>query len=430
MNEEKDLQSSPEEIEPDITELSLTGTKRAKEPKKISLMAAVFLAAFLAAAAFLGAYVIINAQTNARLREMDASYSKYAKMDALLEHLDANYVRDYDKEAVWESMYGAMFDAIGDPYSTYMTKEEFAAYTADRSGNYVGIGINIVYTPDINECYVYRVTKGSPAEKSGIKAGDLVTAVEDIAITPETYQSAINAVAGEEGTSVNLTVLRNGHTIKMIVARQKLETINVLYEKVQGDIAYITIISFSEAVTYDQFASALEQAKKDNVKGYIFDVRNNPGGSLDVICKCLDLLLPEGIIVNIVAADGTTTTKDSDAAHFLDMPMAVLCNESTASAAELFTADLRDFGLAVIVGETTFGKGTMQTISPLADGSAVKLTNRYYNPSSNVSYDGIGIKPDEGYEIPLTEEEKKHFYRMTHEEDRQLQAALRALSGD
>lgn len=429
MNEEKDLQTPHAEAEPDITDFSMPGIKNGKPKKKISLAAAIFLAIFVGFAAFLTAFVVIGAQTAAQLREMDEVYGKYHKMEELLNHIDTNYVRDYDEEVIWESMYDAMFDAIGDPYSDYMTKEEFAAYTADRSGSYVGIGINVVYSAEINECYVYRVTKGSPAEKAGILSGDVITAVEDIVITPETYQSAINAVAGEEGTAVNLTVQRDGHALKIIVSRQKLETINVLYEKVQGDIAYISIISFSEAVTYDQFAQALEQAKADGVKGYIFDVRNNPGGSLDVICKCLDLLLPEGIIVNIVSADGTTATKNSDAEHYLDAPMAVLCNGSTASAAELFTADLRDFGLATIVGETTFGKGTMQSVSPLADGSAVKLTYRFYNPSSNVSYDGIGIKPDEGYEIILTEEEQKQFHKMTREEDRQFQAALRSLAG-
>ena len=308
MNEEKDFQTPPVEDEPDITEFSLHPSSQGKPPKKISVAAAIILAVFIGIAAFMLAFVVVRVQTASQLREIDEIYGKYSKMEDLLNHLDANYVRDYDENAVWEGMYKAIFDSIGDPYSTYMTKEEYAAYKADRSGNYVGIGINVVYTSEYNECYVYRVTKGSPAEKAGILAGDIITMVEDIEITPETYHDAIDAVAGEEGTSVNLTLIRDGQTIKMIVMRNKLETINVLYEKLPENVAYITIISFAEAVTYDQFAQALEQAKKDNVKGYIFDVRNNPGGSLDVICKCLDLLLPEGIIVNIVAPDGTTTT--------------------------------------------------------------------------------------------------------------------------
>ena len=156
-------------------------------------------------------------------------------------------------------------------------------------------------------------------------------------------------------------------------------------------------------------------------------MRNNPGGNLDVICKCLDLLLPKGITVNIVDADGNVTTRESDAEHYLDAPMAVLCNGNTASAAELFTADLRDYGLATLVGVTTFGKGTVQTITPLADGSAVKMTTRYYNPMSNVSYDGIGIVPD--ITVELTEEQSKRFYLLTLEEDPQMQAAIKALQG-
>ena len=173
----------------------------------------------------------------------------------------------------------------------------------------------------------------------------------------------------------------------------------------------------------------MTHAAEEGCTSYVFDLRNNPGGNLDVICKCLDLLLPEGDIVHIISANGTTESKKSDGEHFLDAPMAVLCNGSTASAAELFTADLRDFGLATIVGEKTYGKGTMQSISPLSDGSAVKITHRYYNPSSNVSYDGVGIKPHEGCEVILTDEERDNFYKLTHEEDRQLQKALEVLLG-
>ena len=204
-------------------------------------------------------------------------------------------------------------------------------------------------------------------------------------------------------------------------------TVNVYYEKLDGGIAYIEVLSFSEAITYEQFENALKQAKEDGCSSYLFDMRNNPGGSLDVICKCLDLLLPKGITVNIVDAAGTVTTRESDAEHFLDAPMAVLCNGNTASAAELFTADLRDYGLATLVGETTFGKGTVQTITPLSDGSAVKMTTRYYNPMSNVSYDGIGIVPD--VTVELTEKQRSRFYLLTHEEDPQMQAAIKALLG-
>lgn len=401
--------------------------KPPKEARRISVAGAVFLSLLACTAVFLSTFTVMMTRMNAKLNEQDAQYAKFSKLEQLFSNIEENYVRDYDESVLWESIYGALYDAVEDPYTEYMTKEEFEAYTADRSGNYVGIGIGVVFDPDSKGIYIHRVNTASPAEQAGLQAGDVITAVGSIAVNEKTYSEAIKSVIGEAGTAVKLTVLRGDETLTFSVTRAKVETENVFYEKIEGDIAYITIVSFSETVTYDQFAAALEQAKTDGCTSYIFDVRNNPGGNLDVICECLDLLLPEGITVNIVDADGMTTTRESDAEHFLDAPMAVLCNGSTASAAELFTADLRDYGLAVIVGETTYGKGTMQTVTALSDGSAVKLTTRYYNPMSNVSYDGIGIKPDDGCEVILTDEQRQRFYLLSNEEDPQLQAAIKAL---
>ncbi len=399
--------------------------KPLKEPKKISLAAAIFLSLLLCVAVFLSTYTVMQNRMRASLNEQNAKYAEFAKLDDLLQRIEDNYVRDYDKDALWEAMYRALYQAVGDPYTVYMTAEEFAAYTADRSGSYVGIGISVAYSDKPEGAHIIRVTPDSPAAQAGLRAGDVITAIEQTAVTAESYSKAIELVLGEEGTEIRLTVLRGEETLPISVTRAKVQTVNVYYEKLEENIAYIEVLSFSETVTYEQFANALKQAKADGCTSYLFDMRNNPGGSLDVICKCLDLLLPEGITVNIVDAGGTVTTRESDAEHFLDAPMAVLCNGSTASAAELFTADLRDYGLATIVGETTFGKGTVQTITPLSDGSAVKMTTRYYNPKSNVSYDGIGIVPD--ITVKLTEEQSKHFYLLTHEEDPQMQAAISAL---
>ncbi len=428
-------QNSHNEIEkeepqqPISEERPATSTPRkVKKTRKISLAAAVFLTLFLCVAVFISTYTIMIVQMNAAVNEQKTASAKFSKLDALLAYIQSNYVRDYDESDLWDGIYAGLFDAIGDPYTDYMTAEEYSAYTTDRSGSYVGIGIHVVYDPDAQGIHIYRVNSTSPAADAGLQAGDIITAVEDLAVTAETYAEAVSAVAGEAGTFVHLTILRGEETFEKQVARAEVKSENVLYEKLEGGIAYITILSFSESSVYDQFSAALEQAKTDGCSSYLFDVRNNPGGNLDVICQVLDLLLPEGIIVNIVAKDGSTTTRESDAEHFLDAPMVVLCNASTASAAELFTADLRDYQLAKIVGETTYGKGTMQTISPLGDGSAVKLTTRYYNPASNNSYDGVGIQPD--VEVALTAEQASRFYLLSHEEDPQLQAAISLLLDD
>lgn len=406
-------------------ELNPTEQKVKKQPKRISLSVAVFLSLLLCVAVFLSTYTVMQNRLHASLNELDAKYAKYAKLDDLLKRIEDNYVRDYDESLLWEAMYSALFKAVDDPYTVYMTAEQYAAYTADRSGSYVGIGISVTYGDSPVGAHILRVTPDSPAERAGLQSGDVITAIEGTEITEKSYAEALDLVLGEEGTQVNLTVLRKETTLQLSAVRGKVPTINVYYEKLEGNIAYIEVLSFSEAVTYDQFKNALEQAKSEGCTSYLFDMRNNPGGSLDVICKCLDLLLPKGITVNIVDAAGNVTTRESDAEHFLDAPMAVLCNGNTASAAELFTADLRDYGLATLVGETTFGKGTVQTISPLSDGSAIKMTTRYYNPMSNVSYDGIGIVPD--IKVELTDEQRAHFYLLSHDEDPQMQAAIKAL---
>lgn len=440
MNENK-LEETPVPASPDGEE------NRPQKPiRRISLAAAIFLALLLCTGVFLSTYTVmmvrmskaVNEQKEAlsqsselgdffeRIRELYEQDSRYAKLNELLSRIEGSYVREYEEGDLWDGIYAGLFGAVGDPYSEYMTADEYAAYTADRSGSYVGVGIHVVFDPSEDAIAIYRVTHDSPAEAAGLQAGDLIVGVEDVTVSAATYTQAVNLVTGAEGTEVTLTIRRGEETLEKKVKRAKVMSENVLYERLDNDIAYITILSFAESTVTDQFEAALEQAQADGCTSYLFDVRNNPGGSLNVICDVLDLLLPEGVTVHIVNAAGEETTRDSDAEHFLDAPMAVLCNGSTASAAELFTADLRDYGLAKLVGETTFGKGTVQTISPLDDGSAVKLTTSYYTPMSGVSYDGVGILPD--VEIALSAEQASRFYLLSHEEDPQLQAAIQLLT--
>lgn len=424
MTDKENLQEQPNANLPAAGE----GEEETRPPKpvrRISLAAAIFLALILCTAVFLSTYTVMMVQMDRALNEQKEERLKYSKLDALFAQIREEYVHEYNEDELWEGVYAGLLSAVGDPYSEYMTAEEYAAYIADRSGSYVGIGIHVVFDLKEDAIAIYRVLPGSPAEQAGLQAGDLIVGVEGNAVTAAAYQNVVDLILGEEGSEVQLTIRRSEETLEKRVKRAKVDSQNVLYERLEGDVAYITILSFAERTVTKQFENALEQAKADGCKAYLFDVRNNPGGSLDVICNVLDLLLPEGIIVRIVNADNQETTRVSDAEHFLDAPMAVLCNGSTASAAELFTADLRDYGLATLVGETTYGKGTMQTISPMQDGSAVKLSTSFYNPMCGVSYDGEGIRPD--VEVKLTADEASRFYLLSHEEDRQLQAALQVL---
>lgn len=420
MDEEKPVEQTPVTDNGDSAE-----SIPPKPVRRISLAAAIFLSLLLCVAVFLSTYTVMMVRMNAAVNEQKEALSKFSKLDDLFSRIREGYVREYDESALWEGVYAGLLDAVDDPYTEYMTAEEYAAYTADRSGSYVGVGIHVVFDLNEDAIAIYRVNPDSPAAQADLRAGDLIVGVEGLTVTAAAYQEALDKVLGEEGTEVRLTIRRGEETLEKRVTRAKVTSRNVLYERLEGDVAYITILSFAESNVTQQFKDALEQAQTDGCKAYLFDVRNNPGGSLNVICDVLDLLLPEGVTVRIVSADGKETKRTSDAEHFLNAPMAVLCNGSTASAAELFTADLRDYGLAKLVGETTYGKGTMQVISLLSDGSAVKLTTSYYNPMSGVSYDGIGIHPD--VEVALTAEQAARFYLLSHEEDPQLQAALQLL---
>lgn len=429
MDEEKPVAETPVKETPAEATLTNDGgsakSRPPKPPRRISLAAAIFFSLLLCVAVFLSTYTVMMGQMNAAVNEQKEALSKFSKLEDLFSRIREDYVRDYDESALWEGVYAGLLSAVDDPYTQYMTAEEYAAYTADRSGSYVGVGIHVVFDLEEDAIAIYRVNPDSPAARADLRPGDLIVGVEDLTVTAAVYQEAVDKVLGEEGTEVRFTVRRGEETLEKRVTRAQVATQNVLYERLQGDVAYITILSFAESNVTQQFKDALEQAQTEGCKAYLFDVRNNPGGSLNVICEVLDLLLPEGITVRIVSADGTETTRTSDGEHFLDAPMAVLCNGSTASAAELFTADLKEYGLAKLVGETTYGKGTMQVISRLGDGSAVKLTTSYYNPMSGVSYDGVGISPD--IEVKLTAEQAARFYLLPHEEDPQLQAALSLL---
>ena len=407
------------------TRLDVSENKKKKEPKMISLFLAIMLALILAAGVFLSTFTVMQNKRNAEIAEVRAEQARFDKLSSLLDFVESEYVRGCDESEIMEKLYGTLFDSVEDPYSCYMTAEEYKEYNADRQESYVGIGVNVVFNKEENAMQIYRVTPDSPAEKAGLLKGDRIIKVENVEIGLDTYEKAVDMVKGVEGTPVNLTVVRGEETKNYRIVRGTCPAVEVVYEKI-GNIAYIQIYSFKSAATTKQFVESLAKAKEDGCDSYLFDVRNNPGGDLGVICDVLDMLIKKADLVHMVAADGTDTVRSTKTDAHLDAPMAVLTNGSTASAAELFTADLRENKNAYLIGTKTFGKGTMQTVRYLNDGSAFKLTNRFYNPTSNVSYDKVGIMPD--LEVTLTADEESRFYLLEHDEDPQLQAAIKYLT--
>ncbi|MBE6683616.1 MAG: PDZ domain-containing protein [Ruminococcaceae bacterium] len=350
---------------------------------------------------------------------------RYTKLAQLIAFIDTQGVYEFDKDAAWNEICRAYVRSIADKHAVYYTSDEYESMMSVEDGDFVGIGVHASYDYDTQGIYIFGVIPTSPAEKAGIKKGDSVIKVDGKVCNEESYYDILDAIPGEVGTDVDITVLRGEEELTFNVTRNIVPTENVLYEKLDNGIAYIKVLAFSDITVSEEFTKIINKAQSDGCSKYIFDMRGNPGGSLDEICDILDLLLPKGPIINIVNNKGATQTIHSDE-KCIKGEMAVLCDGSTASAAELFTASLRDYKLATIIGTTTYGKGTMQTLQPLLDGSVVSYSTNFYNPPSNVSYDGLGIEPD--IKIELDEYWQLRFFKMTHEDDTQLQKAIEVLN--
>ena len=340
------------------------------------------------------------------------------KLDFLKDVIDLKYLEKTDEKTLEENIYKGLLQGLNDPYSVYYTKDEYDALKEETSGSYCGIGALVSQNADTGVITAINVFKGSPAEKAGMKNGDIIFKVEDKEVTGEDLNNVVAKMKGEKDTKVKINVYRTSEKeyIDLEVTRDKVDVPTVehkMLDKSKG-IGYIQITQFEE-VTYDQFKEALDDLKKRGMKSVIFDLRNNPGGLYDTECEMLDDLLPEGTLVYTKDKDGNKQEKKSDA-NFLDMPMVVLQNENSASASEIFSGAIQDFGAGKIVGTQSFGKGIVQSIIPLSDGSAVKLTvEKYYTPKG-VNIHGKGITPD--VKVEISKDGKK---------DNQLQKAIEVI---
>ena len=325
--------------------------------------------------------------------------------------LDEEYddIKTDDKTAVTDALLVCYVTALDDPYSAYRPPMETDSFMTDMSGKFGGIGVMVEYDDANQRIIINTVYPDSPAEKAGIKVGDIIHAVDGVTVTELGYTNAVNYVRGEIGTDVELTMLRGEEYITLTATRAEVEELNVVYEVIElTDLGYVQIVSFKEN-TFDQFKAAIDDLESKNVKGIIFDLRNNLGGYVDSVMSIISYLIPDGQPVISYQYKGFDKTElvseDEGEDHVVDLPFVVICNELTASAGEIFTAAMRDYrewGLldATIVGTTTFKKGIMQNTYyyPL-DKSTVTMTVAYYDPPCGVNYHGIGITPDVYVEI-------------------------------
>ncbi|MBE6648351.1 MAG: S41 family peptidase [Ruminococcaceae bacterium] len=366
------------------------------ERKNLIIFIAVLLA--VACVSALCTAAIVTNDVNKRIHDaVEAEKSYYGNLtsdlDTLLEIkklVDNNFVDGIVYENVDEALAEKFVEALGDKYSEYLTKDELKSYLNKVSGSFVGIGVTCVSKN--GKIYIDSVIENSPAEEAGIKGGESIVAVGDITVTEETYDDAVNAVAGEKGTFVTLKIEDADGKIRTVkVERREVVTKTVHSEMLEGNIAYIRITQFASN-TADAFLKAVDTAINNGAKGFLFDVRDNSGGSLDSVVAILDRILPKGPIVNIVYGSGKNETIFSDE-KCIELPMAVLVNGKTASAAELFASALRDYKIAELYGVKTYGKGYMQSIITLNDGSGLRLSVAKYNPPYGENYEGVGVAP-------------------------------------
>jgi len=339
--------------------------------------------------------ISVDKQYSEKLAEITSNQINYQKLSTIDQTVRRNFVKPIDEEALENQLITGYFKGLGDKYSYYMTPNEYAAYLSLSSDKKVGIGITASYDIENDAIAVYSVVSGSPAATSGITAGDLIIAVDGNSVSDVGYHSAVEMVSGEIGSVCTLTVLSGtGRKVRkdVKVTRAQIEIQSVFSRMIDEKIAYVSISEFSES-TASQFISAMDNLIASGAQRFIYDIRSNPGGELDSVRAVLDYLLPEGPIIRMYSADGTETSLQSDA-RCVDYPSVTLINIATASAAELFAAALKDYGMTTLVGETTFGKGSIQTTITLPDRSGITLSTAMYSPPKSDSIEGVGVKPD------------------------------------
>ncbi len=326
------------------------------------------------------------------------------------------------QEMLEDGMYKGMMESLGDPYSVYMNSQDFKSMMDTTRGSFGGVGMNLTQDEDTKQIKVYKVLPGTPAEKAGIEDEDILLKVDGEDVSGQDLDSVVLKVRGKEGSTVNLEFKRGDKEVSFDVVRDiiDIETVEWRMEDEDNKIGYIYITEFDE-VTYDQFMKALYDLQDQGMKSLILDLRDNPGGNVDTVCDIADELLPEGKIVYVVDKDGHTKNYNSDPEQAYTGPMVVLVDQYSASASEILTGALKDYDLATIVGKKTFGKGIVQSIYPLGDGSALKITvEDYYSPNGH-NIHGVGIEPDVDVDLDVDKYKKDKT-------DTQLEAAKKELT--
>lgn len=323
---------------------------------------------------------VVNSTTTSKIKMIERLIKK-------------NYYKDVDEETLADGIYRGMLDSLGDPYSEYYSAEDLKEVRESNEGIYYGIGAYVSLDTDLKLAVISGIISGTPAEEAGLQEGDLIYKVDGQDVTGMTTSEVVTLIRGEEFTTVDLTLIRDGETVEYTVERRKVESPTVHYEMLENNIGYIQITEFDD-VTTDQFTEAMAVLKGQGMQALILDLRSNGGGNLSTCIDIANQLLPKGIVVYTEDKYGNREEYTCDGKRKFDKPMVVLVNGYSASASEILTGAIKDYGIGTIMGTTTYGKGIVQQIMSLKDGTAVKMTiSKYYTPKGNYIHD-IGIEPD------------------------------------
>lgn len=413
-------------IEKDDDERENRKEKREGKVYRSGLITGIIWGIGIVFALMLGSNIIASKLDNKTTGILNSSALKGSSKSSLIkEYIDKYFMEDVDSDELVEGMYKGMLESLQDPYSVYYTKEECEALNESSTGKYVGLGISVSQDKETKVITITKVYDNSPAAKAGLEVGDNIYSVNDEVIASKSLDEIMTDLKGDEGKEVRMGVKRNDEIINVDMTLQVVDIDVVSYEMLENHIGYIIIDQF-EGTSREQVEEAINDLLSQGMEKIIVDVRSNPGGQLECIQGILNYFLPKGkLLLYSETKEGKQERYYTENDGIIpDMPMCVLVNENSASAAEVFAGVVKCYGRGKLVGTTTFGKGIMQSIFALEDGTAIKLTiGKYYLPDdSNIH--GIGIEPDYKVEVP---ESISNIWTVEHSEDPQLTKAIKVL---
>ncbi|MBQ8380134.1 MAG: S41 family peptidase [Clostridia bacterium] len=366
-------------------------------------------------------YVVIKPNMSSNVSSDVFTQEQIDRLEEAAKIIEKDYLYDYDKDVMIDGAIEGMVNSLENVYTYYEDEEEYQeSMNSGADANYVGIGVHLTFDAETQGIKVLGVMPGSPAESAGMKSGDIILKVDDTYVNIDTYMDSVDAIKGEKDTTVKLSIYRGKEVIEMEIKRAEITENNVSTDIID-DIGYIKVFSFDIGI-YDQFRAEYDKLRSQNIKGIIIDLRNNPGGYVYDTLRMLDIFLPKAEVLKLVNKAGEEDVFKTDDREKIDIPMAVLVNQNSASASEIFASAVKDSGKGIVIGTQTFGKGVVQYVRPIKGHGAISIVSSQYFTSSGVVIQDNGIEPN--IVVELSDELKNDSY-IARDKDLQLQEALK-----